>query len=133
MDALQLLVQWFEYVLSSMKLARLVPHSHALACHHWYHACAPIVRPDAHSKLFRHRVYKVPFPANTLSERVREKRVVTFLIPTLVQERMVQCLPRSDTLNRLRVQQLFEQIERLFYVRFVILNIQKSRLPVRLT
>jgi hypothetical protein len=31
------------------------------------------------------------------------------------------------------VQQSFEQIERLFYVRFVILSIHKSRLPERLT
>ena len=104
MDALQLLVQWLEYVFSSMKLTWLVPYSHTLACHHWYHACAPVFRPDTHPKLFRHWIHKMPFPANTLSERVGKERVITFLIPTLVQKWMVQCLPRSDTLNRLRVQ-----------------------------
>ena len=116
-----------------MKLTRLISHGHALACHHWYHACAPVFRPDTHSKLFRHRIHKMPFPTDTLSEWVRKERVVTFLIPALLQKRMVQCLPWCDTLNRLWVQQSFEQIERLFYVRFVILSIHKSRLPERLT
>ena len=75
----------------------------------------------------------MPLPADTLSKWVRKKSIITFLLfPTLMQKRMIQCLPRRDTFNRFRVQQTFKQIERLVYVRLVILDVYEFGRPVRL-
>jgi len=104
-----------------MKLTWLVSDSHTFPCHHWYHARTPLFRPDTHSELFRHRVYKMPFSADTLPKWVRKEHIITF--HALTQKRMVKCLSRCDSFDRLRMQQTLEQVECLFHVCFVVRNI----------
>ncbi len=122
------LVRRLEKVLFPMKIARFVSDGYPFASHHRYHARLSFFRPDTHPKFFRHRVFKMPFPADTLPKWVRKERIITFL--AFPQERMVQCLPRRDAFDRLGMQEALEQIERLFHVRFVILHICTWRRPM---
>lgn len=115
-----------------MKFTWIIPDGHALAGHHWYHTCAPIVRQNTYPKLLRYGIHDMQLPADAFSEWVRKECIVTFLLPALAQKRMIQCLPRCDTFNRLWVQQTIEKVDRLFYVRLVILNIYKSGRPTSL-
>lgn len=113
-----------------MELTWLVPYGHALPCHHRYHARTPLFRPDTHPELFRHRVYKMPFSADTFSKWVRKKRIITFL--ALAQKRMVECLPWCDSFDRLRMQQTLKQVECLFHICFVVRNICAWGRPIGL-
>ena len=109
----------------SMQLARFVPNCHPLPSPHWYHARVSLLRPDTYSQLLCHGVDEMPLSTYPLPKRVRKQRIVSFLVFTLPQKWMVQRLSWRDPLNRLGVQETFEQVECLFNISFVFLTIRQ--------